>query len=107
MESLDIKSLDIKSLDMIQDIVNPYTGRAYALLTWYNPRRALYETVISFYMNDGSGHYITIPIQRYKMRKEAISGHNAWARTLRQEDFAVRNVDTAKLYIFTREGSII
>ena len=98
-----MESLDIKSLDMIQTTVNPYTGKAYALSTWYNPRRALYETVISFYMNDGSGHYITIPIQR----KEAISGHNAWARTLRQEDFAVRNVDTAKLYIFTREGSII
>lgn len=102
-----MESLDIKSLDMIQTTVNPYTGRAYALSTWYNLRKALYETVISFYMNDGSGHYITIPIQRYKMRKEAISGHNAWTRTLRQEDFAVRNVDTAKLYIFTREGSII
>ena len=92
----------MESLDIIQTTVNPY-----ALTTWYNPRRALYETVISFYMNDGSGHYITIPIQRYKMRKEAISGHNAWARALHQENFAVRNVDTAKLYIFTREGSII
>ena len=99
-----MESLDIKSLDMIQTTVNPYTGIAYTLSTWYNPRRALYETVISFYMNDGSG---TIPIQRYKMRKEAIGGHNAWARALRQENFAVRNVDTAKLYIFTREGSII
>ena len=103
MESLDMESLDIESLD----IVNPYTGKTYTLSTWYNPRRALYETAISFYMNNRSGHYITIPIQRYKMRKEAIGGHNAWAKTLHQENFAVRNVDTAKLYIFTREGSII
>ena len=94
----------MEPLDMTQTTVNPYTGKAYTLSTWYNPRRALYETTISFYMNDRSG---TIPIQRYKMRKEALRGHNTWLRTLRQEDFALRDVDTAELYIFTKEGSII
>lgn len=97
----------MESLNLTQTTINPYTGRAYAISTWYNKYRGLYETIVSFYSRDGSGRYITVPIQRYKMRKEAISGHNTWIETLRQQDFALRNVDTAKLYIFTREGSII
>lgn len=48
-----------------------------------------------------------VPVQRYKMRNEALRGHNTWLHTLRQEDFALRDVDTAELYIFTKEGSII
>ena len=94
----------MESLDMTQTMVNPYTSITYTLSTQYNPRKALYETIIGFYMNDGSGHYITIPIQRYKMRTEALRGHNTWLYTLRQEEFAFRNIDTAELHIFNQGG---
>lgn len=84
---------------------NPFTNKSFLVITFYNERNGLYETHIIYFSE--KLQMLEVPVQRYKMRKEAISGHNAWARTLRQEDFTVRNVDTAKLYIFTQEGSII
>ena len=84
---------------------NPFTNKPFLVITFYNEKNGLYETHVIYFSE--KLQMLEVPVQRYKMRNEAMSGHNTWLRTLRQEDFALRDVDTAELYIFTKEGSII
>lgn len=84
---------------------NPFTNKSFLVITFYNEKNGLYETHVMYFSK--KLQMLEVPVQRYKMRTEALRGHNAWLRTLRQEDFALRDVDTAELYIFTKEGSII
>ena len=79
---------------LFQETSNPYTKNEYIVTTTYNDKMALYETNITFFTTK----LVTVTVQRYKMRTEAIRGHNSWLYTLRQEEFALRDVDTAELY---------
>ena len=81
---------------------NPFTNKPFLVITFYNEKNGLYETHIIYFSK--KLQMSEVPVQRYKMRTEALRGHNTWLRTLRQEDFAFRNVDTAELHIFNQGG---
>ena len=85
-----------------QVIQNPYSKKPFLVITFYDETKDLYATHIIYSLKKYL--MIEVPVQRYKMRTEALRGHNTWLRTLRQEDFAFRNVDTAELHIFNQGG---
>lgn len=85
-----------------QIVKNSYVSKAFLVITFNNEKNGLYETHIIYSPKKYS--LIEVPVQRYKMRTEAIEGHNAWLYTLRQEDFVIRNINTAELHIITKEG---
>ena len=85
-----------------QTIQNQYSKKLFLVITFYDQKRDLYATHIIYSLKKYL--MIEVPVQRYKMRTEALRGHNAWLYTLRQEDFALRNIDTAELHIFNQGG---
>ena len=85
-----------------QIIQNPYSKKPFLVITFYDERKGLYATHIIYPLKKYL--IIEVPVQRYKMRTEALRGHNTWLYTLRQEDFALRNIDTAELHIFNQGG---
>ena len=92
----------MESLYQGQIIQNPYSKNFFLVITFYDEKKGLYATHIIY--SPQKYLMIEIPVQRYKMRTEALRGHDTWLRTLRQEDFAFRNVDTAELHIFNQGG---
>lgn len=92
----------MESLYQGQIIQNPYSKKYFLVITFYDEKKDLYTTHIIHSPNKYL--MIEVPVQRYKMRTEALRGHNTWLRTLRQEDFAFRNIDTAELHIFNQGG---
>lgn len=81
---------------------NPFTNKPFLVITFYDEKKDLYATHIIY--SPKKYFLIEVPVQRYKMRTEALRGHNTWLYTLRQEDFALRNIDTAELHIFNQGG---
>lgn len=92
----------MESLYQGQIIQNPYSKNFFLVITFYDEKKDLYVTHIIHSPNKYL--MIEVPVQRYKMRTEALRGHNTWLRTLRQEDFTFRNIDTAELHIFNQGG---
>ena len=92
----------MKSLYQGQIIQRPYSKNFFLVITFYDEKKDLYVTHIIHSPNKYL--MIEVPVQRYKMRTEALRGHNTWLRTLRQEDFTFRNIDTAELHIFNQGG---
>ena len=92
----------MESLYQGQIIQNPYSKNFFLVITFYDEKKDLYVTHIIHSPNKYL--IIEVPVQRYKMRTEALRGHNTWLRTLRQENFAFRNIDTAELHIFNQGG---
>ena len=92
----------MESLYQGQVIQNPYSKKLFLVITFYDKKKDLYATYIIRFPKKYL--MIEVPVQRYKMRTEALRGHNAWLYTLRQEDFTLRNIDTAELHIFNQGG---
>lgn len=92
----------MESLYQGQIIQNPYSKKLFLVITFYDKKKDLYATHIIRFPKKYL--MIEVPVQRYKMRTEALRGHSTWLHTLRQEDFALRNIDTAELHIFNQGG---
>ena len=92
----------MESLYQGQVIQNPYSKKFFLVITFYDEKKDLYTTHIIYTYQKYL--MIEVPVQRYKMRAEALRGHDTWLHTLQQEDFTLRDIDTAQLHIFNQGG---